>query len=280
MDRAFEFSVQHRLVDLLELPLGCFVLYPHNDPVRMQKVTDRGAFTQEFWVRSDAERHLRFAAIDRKGALEFLSGARRHGAFLDYELGRSGFGCDQARHVVDGAKISIPVWQRRRAHTDENRITERHRVGCVGAKVEPALFVGLRNYVLKARLIDRNPARFQRTDLACIAVGAHNLVPDFRKTGPRHQADISSANHRYLQWDLPDGVRQFLRPKMNPYFEAAQGMRQDNCQIVFSCGTRELETRGNRFSIGVVRPLVQDTLSSHLPTDSRLYGAFSPILML
>src|ERR1700729_2834237 len=34
---------------------------------------------------------------------------------------------------------------------------------------------------------------------------------------------------------------------MNPYFEAAQGMRQDNCQIVFSCGTRELEEAEKSF---------------------------------
>lgn len=65
---------------------------------------------------------------------------------------------------------------------------------------------------------------------------------------------------------------------MNLYFEAAHQMRQDNCQIVFSCRSQESEATGKSFFRRRVRPVVQDTLSSHWPTDSRLYLVFSPIL--
>ena len=81
--------VQHWFVDFLELPLRCFVFHTHNNPIGMEEVADRGALAQEFGVRGDAEFYVRFAAIDGKGALEFLPCLCRHGAFLNDELRRS-----------------------------------------------------------------------------------------------------------------------------------------------------------------------------------------------
>ena len=55
--RAIERSLQHRAVNILQLPLGGIVFHAHDDAVGVQKILDCRALAQEFRVRCNAERY-------------------------------------------------------------------------------------------------------------------------------------------------------------------------------------------------------------------------------
>jgi hypothetical protein len=183
VNRAVECPVQHRLVDFLHLLFSEFAFHAHHDPVRMQEVSHSGSLAEEFRIRRHLERNVRFSAVGRKGALQFLSRSRRHGALFDHELGLLGFGRDHARHMIDGAQVRIAIGQRRSPHANEESISECDRIGRVGAELQTAVLARFGDHVLEPGLVDRHSALFERLNLARVIVGAHDLVADARKAG-------------------------------------------------------------------------------------------------
>ncbi len=66
--RAFKRSLQHRAVNILQLPLGGFVFHTYDDAVGVQKILDCRALAQEFRIRCNAERYTGFATVYGKSA--------------------------------------------------------------------------------------------------------------------------------------------------------------------------------------------------------------------
>ena len=77
--RAAETFLENRAVNFAEFRGGGGILDADNDPVRMEKIRDGGAFAKKFRIGDDAEFHLAIFGIGGKGAAEFEAGARGDG---------------------------------------------------------------------------------------------------------------------------------------------------------------------------------------------------------
>jgi hypothetical protein len=119
----------------VELFLRNLVIHAYNDSVGMQKILDGRTFAKEFRIRGHAKFHFAFAAVDRKGALQFLTRLRGNGALLNHQLWRTRFACDKPSDVVNCAQVGAAIWQRRGSHTDKNRIAGRYRIQRVGTEL-------------------------------------------------------------------------------------------------------------------------------------------------
>src|SRR5260370_37418557 len=93
--------LENRTVDFAEFRGGRGILDADNDAVRMEKVSDGGAFTKKFRIGGHAELHGAIFGVRGQGAAEFESRARGYGALLDHQFGRFRFGGDLPRHAVD-----------------------------------------------------------------------------------------------------------------------------------------------------------------------------------
>ena len=91
----------------------------------------------------------------------------------------------------------------RRADGDEHRLRRPHRAGKLGRKRQPALAHVLRHQLRQPRLEDRHLSPPQRRNLLGVLVDAADLVPEIRKTRPRHQTNIPRSDHRYAHEGSP-----------------------------------------------------------------------------
>ncbi len=82
------------------------VVDSHDDPVRIQKIGDRRALAQEFWIRSHGERSRRSAAQEQRPSQGFAS-AYRHGAFLDDYLRAPNRGSNFVGHRFHERQVSL-----------------------------------------------------------------------------------------------------------------------------------------------------------------------------
>ncbi len=199
MDGAIKFLFQHRAINFLQLALGCLVLHSDYNAIRVKKIFDGRAFTQEFGVRSHTKSHAAFAAINGKGALQLLARLRGDRAFLDYQLWAARHRRHQSRDIVDRTEIRVSIGQRRRSDADEYRVAKLNGICEIFAEGQAALFARLGDHGIQTRLVDGQAAGFQRPQFGNVAIGADHFVPDFRETSARHQAHVARPNHRNLQ---------------------------------------------------------------------------------
>jgi len=74
--RAAETFLENRPIDFAEFRGGGGILDADNNPVRMEKIRDGGAFAKKFRIGDDAEFHFAVLGVGGKGAAEFKAGAR------------------------------------------------------------------------------------------------------------------------------------------------------------------------------------------------------------
>src|SRR2546429_356415 len=117
--RAAETFFENRAVDFAELRGGGGILDADNNPVRMEKIRDGGAFAKKFRIGDDPEFHFAIFGIGGKGAAELEAGWPGYGGFFDDEFGRFRFRGALPGHVVDGRKGGLAGILRRGDHTDE-----------------------------------------------------------------------------------------------------------------------------------------------------------------
>jgi len=101
-------ALENRAVDLAEFRGGRGILDTDNNPVRVKKISDGGAFAKEFGIGGHSVFHTADFGIGGEGAAEFETGARRDGTLFDDELGRFCFGGDLPGHVVNGGGSASP----------------------------------------------------------------------------------------------------------------------------------------------------------------------------
>src|SRR5271170_3236978 len=115
----------------------------------MKKILDRSAFTQKLRIGRNVKFYVALAAVHREGSLQLFACPCRNRAFLDHKLWRGCMGSDRTRHVIDRAKIGVPIGQRRSSDADKDRISLCGGVSWVGTKAEPLLFSSGPNHFFK-----------------------------------------------------------------------------------------------------------------------------------
>src|ERR1700674_2855671 len=174
--RAAETLLENRAVDLAEFRGGGGILDADNNPVRVEKIRDGGAFAKKFRIGDDAEFNFAIFGIRGKGAVEFEASARGYGAFFDDEFGRFRFRGDLPGYVVDGRKVGLAGILRRGSHTDEDGVPGADGFTGVGGIGDPSSFVGRSENLVEVMLVDGDAAGIELGDALAIDVRANYLV--------------------------------------------------------------------------------------------------------
>src|SRR4029077_15197031 len=154
--RTAKTALENRAVDLAEFRGGRGILDADNNPIRMEKISDRGAFAKKFGIGGHAVFHTADFGIGGEGAAEFETGARGDGTLFDDELGRFRFGGDLPGHVVDGGEVGLARFLRRRSHADEDGVSGADSFSGVSGIRDPSGFVSGREYLAEIMLVDGN----------------------------------------------------------------------------------------------------------------------------
>jgi hypothetical protein len=136
------------------------------------------------------EADLSLLVVDAQSPSQLLAGADRNRALLHDQLGRTGFGSDQAGDVVDCGQVGITRRQRRRVDADEDHIAVTHGLAGIGGEGQTAGRQSAPDHLLQIRFKKRHLSFLEAIDFGFVYVGADNIVADFSQTGAGHQADI------------------------------------------------------------------------------------------
>jgi hypothetical protein len=125
VNRAAEPALENRAVDFAHLGCGGFVFHAYDDAVRMKEIPDGGAFAKELRIGDDAKGQATIARVGVQRAAQLQTSTSGNRALFDDEFRGARFSCDLAGNIVDGGKIGVAVFFRRRANTDENGVAKR-----------------------------------------------------------------------------------------------------------------------------------------------------------
>jgi len=81
---AMEFALEDWPVDLTQIGRCGVVFHADNNAVRVEEISDRRAFAQEFRIGSHTKRGFAAAAVGGKRPLQFKTGARGNGALFNH----------------------------------------------------------------------------------------------------------------------------------------------------------------------------------------------------
>ena len=152
------------------------------------------------------------ARIDpAQDSLDFVARAHRHRR-LGHHHGES---LHLAGDLLGGGvyigEIGVAVAAPRgRPHGDEHRVGLRHRLSAVDREEQAALAHIALYQRGQPGLVDRHDPVFETGDLAGVPVYAGHRVAKVGEARPRHQADVTGSDHRYMH-DLPMPSRR--RPR-------------------------------------------------------------------
>ena len=192
-------ALEGRIEIAQELRGALFVAADH-DPVGPHEVLDGRAFLEELRVGHDAIGQLGPACGKLFGnrGVNLVRSAHRHGGLVHDHAVLGHVPADGAggRHHV--GQVGGAILAGRRADRDELQLAMRNARLDVGREHQAPRGAVARDDRLQPRLEDRQAARVQRGDLACIDVTAQHVVAGIRKASPRHQSHIPTANDAYF----------------------------------------------------------------------------------
>src|SRR5580692_657633 len=113
----------------------------------------------------------------------------RHRALLDDQpIPRSPLR-DRSSHSFNGGKICVTVGQRRRAYTNEDRVSPGN--GVFGrAEMQAASLSNRLDYVLKMGFEERHNSVLQFREFLDVAFAAEDIVADLRQTGGGRETHV------------------------------------------------------------------------------------------
>lgn len=116
-----------------------------------------------------------------------------------------GFGADETRDAVDGAEIGFPVGKRGSSHANKNCVGGGN--GFCGIAFEAQTIRGAiaRDDAFEAGLVNGEMAGLEDFDFREIAIGADDIVADFREAAACYQTYVARADDR----DFQSGVLPF-----------------------------------------------------------------------
>src|SRR5262249_32845191 len=187
---------EQRPVKLAHHAARPLVVGANHDAIGALEVLNGRALAQKLRIRHYGE--VRIGAQLADDGINLIVGSDRNRR-LDHDDGKAvHFGRDLARGVMDvgevGKTVAAPG---RRPDGEKYRIRRANGSGGFGRKGKPAGFDVARNERVQTRLEDRDLSVLELPDLRCIPVDTGYDVPKIRKTGPGHEPDVASTNHRY-----------------------------------------------------------------------------------
>ena len=205
MDGAVETLLEDGEINFVHLLFGELVIDADYDAIGMEKIADGGAFAEKFGVGRHAKLRGAIAAVDAQLALELLASLRGDGAFFDDQFRAAGFGADEAGYAIDGAEIGIAVGERRSADADENCVCGGNGFGWVAFEAQAIRGAIARDDAFEAGLVNGEMAGLEDFDFREIAIGADDIVADFREAAACYQTYVARADDR----DFQSGVLPF-----------------------------------------------------------------------
>ena len=173
---------------------GGFTVGAENDPVRMKKIFDRGAFAQKFRIRRHVEK-LPGDTVAFDGAANPVVGIHRHRAFLDDDLVGLNGARDFAGHGVYIGQIGVATLALRGTYRDEDGLRLLGGMAKVGGELNHAADPVSSQQLGKKLLVDGHDTLVKLIHLGFIVVDTEHAMADFRKACGRHQTHISRSNY-------------------------------------------------------------------------------------
>ena len=177
-----------------------FRIRTDDDAVRAHEIFDRSAFLEEFGVGDDIERDRHATCIELclDRTAHPLGGSHRNRGFVDDHAVARKPPADVARHREHVLQVGRAVFERWRAHGDEEHIALGHRLAQIGGETQPPLAVIADHDLVEPRLVDGQLPGFQPLDLGRIDIDAPHLVAHLGKTRPSHEADVAGPDHAQI----------------------------------------------------------------------------------
>ncbi len=190
-----------------------------DDAIGSHEIVDRSPFLEELGVGDHRVLHIELAlaqfVADRRA--HRVGGTDRHGGFVDHEPVRGHVTADRAGGIDHVTQIGRAVFLRWRAHRDELHQSMLDAFGHVGGEVQAPRGTIALDHLLQPRLVDRDAAVVEDAHLALVHIETHHVVADLREAGPGHQADVTTADHRYAHESLSIKLAGRFQPTLPAY---------------------------------------------------------------
>src|SRR5207237_5151383 len=195
-----------------------FAVRSNYNPIGIQKIRDRAAFSQELRIRSDIE-GIRRRGVAQDDLVNPVTCVDRNCALLNDNLIAVDCSRNAAGHRFHVRQISLTLLRGRRAHRNEYCLAGPHRLLQVAGKFQSASTMTPEQFRQKI-FMNRNLASFQGRELLFIIVNQNDFMSQVGKARPGQDANTSRSHNS----NMPPPLRLSRKNKFANYF------------ISFSCG--------------------------------------------
>ena len=197
--RAVELLLQNGPVDLAQFLCRGGVLHADHNAVRMEKISNGGAFAKKFWIGCHTEFYVAVSGVGGQRPAELKPGARWDSALFDYELGCSRFRGNLPRHVINSGKVRLARFFWRSPDANENGFSRANGFPSVRGVADMSCLARGSQNLFKVLFIDGHASSLELGNAVAINVRADDLVPGLCKAGSSDQSDVSTSDNGKTQ---------------------------------------------------------------------------------
>src|SRR5437870_3231117 len=189
-------AIAERRIDFAEQGSAAFAVRSNYNPIGIQKIRDRAAFSQELRIRSDIE-GIRRRGVAQDDLANPVTRVDRNRALLNHNLIAVDCPRNAASHGFHVRQISFTLLRGRRADRNEYCLAGPHRLLQVAGKFQSASTMTPEQFRQKI-LMNRNLASFQGRELLFIIVNQNDFMSQVGKARPGHEPNVSRSHNRNM----------------------------------------------------------------------------------
>src|SRR5437660_8348113 len=189
-------AIAERRIDFAEQGSAAFAVRSNYNPIGIQKIRDRAAFSQELRIRSDIE-GIRRRGVAQDDLANPVTCVDRNCALLNDNLIAVDCPRNAASHGFHVRQISFTLLRGRRAHRTEYCLAGPHRLLQVAGNFQPTPAMTPEQFRQKV-FMHRNLASFQGSKLLLIVVNQNDFMSQIGKARPGHEPNVSRSHNRNM----------------------------------------------------------------------------------